>query len=154
MRVAPIAAALLLASTVAGFAQGGHVDLLAGPDRLQWGSAPAQYPAGAQVAVLSGNPFKNGPYVLRLKMPGGYQIPAHHHPTDENVTVLSGSFNAGIGDRLDRSKAQVFEPGGFARMPANVNHFAWATGETVVQVHGNGPFKIVYANPADDPSGK
>ena len=81
-----------------------------------------------------------------------YQIPAHHHPTTENVTVLSGSFHAGMGDKLDAAKGQTFEPGGFASLPAGMNHYAWTTAETIVQVHGNGPFAIVYVNPADDPS--
>lgn len=154
MRIAPVAVALLLSGPVLGFAQGSHVDLLSGPGGLQWASAPAAYPAGAQVAVLSGDPSKSGPYVLRLKMPASYQIAAHHHPTVENVTVLSGSFHAGMGDRLDLSKGQAFEPGGFASMPANMNHFAWTTSEAIVQVHGSGPFEIVYVNPADDPSKK
>jgi uncharacterized RmlC-like cupin family protein len=104
------------------------------------------------IAVLAGDPFKDGPYVLRLKMPANYRIPAHHHPTTENVTVVSGSFHAGMGDKLYADKGQVFEPGGFVSMPAGMNHFAWATTETIVQVHGNGPFAIVYVNPADDPS--
>jgi hypothetical protein len=62
------------------------------------------------------------------------------------------TFHAGMGDKLFADKGQVFEPGGFVSMPAGMNHFAWATTETIVQVHGNGPFAIVYVNPADDPS--
>lgn len=129
-------------------------DLLAAPNDAKFGPAPPSFPPGAQVAVLSGNPFAAGPYVLRLKMPGGYTIPAHHHPTTESVTVISGSFHAGMGDKLDRAHAITFKPGGFAALPANMNHFAWAVGATVVQVHGMGPFEIAYANPADDPSKK
>ena len=104
--------------------------------------------------MLSGDPSKNAPYVIRLKIPAGYQIPAHHHPTVENVTVLSGSFHAGMGDKLDQKNAATFEPGGFVSMPANMNYYAWATSETIVQVHGEGPFEVVYVNPADDPSKK
>ncbi len=152
MHVAPLTLALLLGGVA--FAQDRHVDLLAGPDNVKWGPAPPSFPKGAQIAVLSGDPFKTGPYVVRLKMPTGFQIPAHHHPTTENVTVMSGSFHAGMGDKLDQKNAQTFEPGGFVSMPANMNHYAWATSETVVQVHGDGPFKIVYVNPADDPSKK
>ena len=116
------------------------------------GACASNLPKGAVIAVLTGDPFKDGPYVLRLKMPANYRIPAHHHPTTENVTVVSGSFHAGMGDKLYADKGQVFEPGGFVSMPAGMNHFAWATTETIVQVHGNGPFAIVYVNPADDPS--
>jgi quercetin dioxygenase-like cupin family protein len=133
------------------FAQGGHMNLVTGPDNVQWGPAPPSLPAGAQVVILSGDPSKSGPFVLRLKMPPNYQIPAHHHSMAENVTVLSGDFHAGMGDKLDQSNAQVFKPGGFASLPANMNHYAWAGGETVVQIEGQGPFDIIYANPADAP---
>ena len=154
MHIAHVTLAVVLFGASPVFAQESHPDLLAGPAGLKWGSAPPTFPKGAQIAVLSGDPSKNAPYVIRLKMPANYQIPAHHHPTTENVTVLSGSFHAGMGDKLDQKKAQTFEPGGFVSMPANMNHYAWAQSETVVQVHGDGPFEIVYANPADDPSKK
>ena len=152
MRIGLAALAVLLTGTVPVFGQEGHADLLAGPAAAKWGPAPPTLPKGAQLAVLSGDPSKSGLYVIRLKLPANYQIPAHHHPTTENVTVLSGSFHAGMGDKLDRTKAVTFEPGGFAALPANMNHYAWASRDTVIQVHGEGPFAIVYVNPADDPS--
>jgi len=152
MRNGLMVLAVMLTSTLPVFAQEGHVDLLAGPAAVKWGPAPPALPKGAQIAVLSGDPSKNAPYVLRLKMPTGYQIPAHHHPTAENVTVLSGSFHAGMGDKLDRDKAQAFDPGGFVAMPANMNHYAWTTSEAVIQVHGGGPFAVTYVNPSDDPT--
>ena len=145
---------LVICGSVSVIAQGAPVDMATGPAGLKWGPAPPTLSAGAQIAVLSGDPTKNTPYVIRLKIPAGYQIPAHHHPTAENVTVLSGSFHAGMGDKLDQKNAATFEPGGFVSMPANINHYAWATSETIVQVHGEGPFEIVYVNPADDPSKK
>ena len=152
MRIHLAALAVLLAGTLQVAAQQGHVDLLAGPAAVKWGPAPPTLPKGAQLAVLSGDPSKAGLYVIRLKLPANYQIPAHHHPTAENVTVLSGSFHAGMGDKMDHSKAQAFEPGGFAALPANMNHYAWAASDTVIQVHGEGPFAVTYVNPADDPS--
>jgi anti-sigma factor ChrR (cupin superfamily) len=121
---------------------------------LKWGPAPSALPRGAQIAVVSGDPFKEGPYVLRLKMPGGYQIPAHNHPTTENVTVISGNFHIGMGDKLDAKQGIVLTAGGYAEAPAKMNHYAWATEPTVVQVHGQGPFAITYVNPADDPGKK
>jgi anti-sigma factor ChrR (cupin superfamily) len=154
MHISLVTLTLVLFGTTPVFAQDSHPDLLAGPGSLKWGPAPPTLPKGAQIAVLTGDPSKNAPYVVRLKMPANYQIPAHHHPTTENVTVLSGSFHAGMGDKLDQKNALAFEPGGFASLPANMNHYAWAQGETVVQVHGDGPFEIVYVNPADDPSKK
>ena len=152
MRIGFAALAVLLTGTLPVFGQDGHADLFAGPAAVEWGPAPSALPKGAQFAVLSGDPSKSGLYVVRLKLPANYQIPAHHHPTTENLTVVSGSFHAGMGDKLDRAKAVTLEPGGFAAMPANMNHYAWASRDTVIQVHGEGPFAIVYVNPADDPT--
>jgi quercetin dioxygenase-like cupin family protein len=152
MRVIAIAFAVMIAAPLPAWAQSSPMALVNGPDMVKWGPVPPSFPKGAMIAVLSGDPFKDGAYVVRLKMPANYQIPAHHHPTTENVTVLSGSFHAGMGDKLDVHKGQTFEPGGFASLPAGMNHFAWATTETIVQVHGDGPFAIAYVNPADDPS--
>ena len=106
----------------------------------------------AQSAVISGNPFAQGEYVLRLKMPAGYKIAAHNHPTNENVTVISGTFHLGMGDKLDEKKSITLTAGGFALAQARMNHYAWAETPTIVQVHGIGPFAITYVNPEDDPS--
>jgi hypothetical protein len=119
---------------------------------IQWGDAPPVFPAGAKFAVLMGDPGKPGPFTVRIKAPDGYKVAAHWHPTDENLTIISGTFNLGTGDKLDMSKGSALSAGAFATMPARMRHFAWTTGETVVQVHGMGPFKLVYVNPADDPS--
>jgi hypothetical protein len=148
MRIASVTLALLLCGTLPALAQGKKPDLLANPGDLKWLPAPPVLPAGAQIAVLSGDPTKSGPYVLRLKMPANYEIPAHHHPTVENVTVISGSFHAGMGNKLDEAHGVAFTPGGFVSMPANMNHYAWTTNETVVQVHGDGPFSFVYVDAA------
>jgi len=152
MRFAIVMLAVVLSSPLAALADSPPMELVAGPEAVKWGPVPPSFPKGAKIAVLAGNPFKEGPYVVRLKMPENYQLPAHHHPTAENVTVISGSFHAGMGEKLDVDKGQSFASGGFVSMPAGMNHYAWATAETVVQVHGNGPFAIVYVNPADDPS--
>jgi quercetin dioxygenase-like cupin family protein len=122
------------------------------PADLKWGAAPPALPAGAELTVLYGDPGKEGaPYVLRLKAPAGYKIPPHFHPTDENVTVLSGTFNVGMGDTLDPKASKPFPPGSFVQAPANMHHYAWCKGPCVVQVHGMGPFAITYVNAADDP---
>ena len=119
---------------------------------IKWGPAPPFFPKGAEFAVLSGDPSKDGLYVVRLKMPAGYKIPAHHHPTTENVTVVSGNFHIGMGDYLDEKKGIELTSGGYGEAPAKMNHYAWVTSPTIVQVHGQGPFAITYVNPADDPS--
>jgi anti-sigma factor ChrR (cupin superfamily) len=119
---------------------------------LKWGPAPPVVPKGAEAVVLDGDPFKEGgAYTLRLKMPDGYKIPPHWHPTDENVTVLSGTLGAGMGDKMDTASGQLIKPGGFVRMPKTMHHYAWAEGPTTVQVHGDAPFAFTYVNPADDP---
>jgi uncharacterized protein DUF4437 len=124
------------------------------PDTIMWGDAPPVLASGAQLAVLEGNPNAAGPYVVRLKMPDGYKIMPHWHPTQENVTVISGEFHVGMGDKFEEAGMQALPPGSFAPVPARTHHYAVAKGETVVQVHGMGPFKLVYVNPGDDPSKK
>ncbi len=145
-----LALALFLAGSATGSAQEMRMPL--NSDDVNWIPAPNVFPAGAQIAVISGDPFKDRLYVIRLKMPANYKIPAHNHPTTEYVTVVSGEFHIGMGDKLDTDKGQVLRAGGFAEAPAKMNHYAWTGGETVVQVHGQGPFAITYVNPADDPS--
>jgi len=127
-----------------------HVELPA--RQIRWGEAPAALPRGAKLAVLQGDPAAVGEIVtVRLKMPKGYTIPPHFHPTDEAVTVLSGSFSMGMGDRLDRSAVKVLGPGGWSFLPAGEHHYAIANVETIVQVNMVGPFGITYLNPSDDP---
>ena len=109
---------------------------------------------GRASRIVSGDPFKDGPYVLRLKIPKGYRIPAHSHPTTEGVTVLSGNFHIGMGDKFDEKKGMELTAGAYAEAPAKMNHYGWVTSNTVLQVHGPGPFAITYVNPADDPSKK
>jgi hypothetical protein len=118
---------------------------------LKWGPAPAVFPKGAQMAVLSGDPTKSGEYTVRLKMPANYRIMPHYHPATENVTVISGSMSAGMGDHFDKTKGMKFSRGGYASLGANVHHFAWTTEPAVIQVHGMGPFQLTYVNPADMP---
>jgi quercetin dioxygenase-like cupin family protein len=154
MRVASIAAVLLIAGSAPLVAQENHPDILKGPNDVKWGPAPPMLPKGAEMAVLTGDPSKAGLYVVRIKLPANAKVPAHHHPTVENITVISGSFHLGMGDKLDEKNGAALEPGGFASMPANMNHYAWARADSVVQIHGQGPFKIEYVNPADDPSKK
>ena len=125
------------------------------PDAVPYGPAPAFVPAGAQLAVLEGNPgAASGDYTVRLKMPDGYRIAPHWHPKRENVTVISGTFKVGMGDHFDESKMGDFPAGSFAFLDPDMHHYAMASGEVVVQVHGMSPFQFNYVNPEDDPSRK
>jgi quercetin dioxygenase-like cupin family protein len=118
---------------------------------IVWGAGPAHLPAGVEAVLLDGNPKEAVPTTLRLKFPAGYEIPPHLHPTQENVTVISGTFYIGTGDTLDKTKGTALEPGGFVAIPAEHHHYAWVEEETIVQVHLTGPFAITYLNPEDDP---
>jgi quercetin dioxygenase-like cupin family protein len=118
---------------------------------FQWGPAPAVFPPGAEMAVLEGDPSTAQPFTVRLRLPNGYKIPPHTHPTTENVTVLTGTFLAGVGIQFDESTLQAIGRDGFASIPANHAHYAMARGVTVVQVHAIGPFALTYVNPADNP---
>jgi quercetin dioxygenase-like cupin family protein len=124
------------------------------PEEIKWGPAPPILPSGAQIAVLSGDPAATGLVTIRLKMPAGYKIPPHFHPTDEHVTVISGTFALGMGDVLDPKKSKTLKPGGYGVAQANMHHFAWTKTGAVVQVDMMGPFMITYVNPADDPGKK
>jgi hypothetical protein len=122
------------------------------PDNIKWGPPPAVFDQSAQFAVIAGNPMASGSYVVRLKMPDGYKIMPHFHPTTENVTVISGTFHLGTGDKFDDTKGAEMPAGSFGFVGPNMHHYAWATGETIVQVHGMGPFKLTYVNAADAPT--
>ncbi len=125
------------------------------PEQVKWGPAPPFVPAGAQLAVLEGDPMaSSGDYTIRLKMPDGYKIAPHFHPLRENVTVLSGTLKVGMGDQFDASKMMSFGAGSFAYLDPSMHHYAGASGETIIQIHGMSPVKFNYINPADDPSGK
>lgn len=125
------------------------------PDQIKWGPPPPFVAAGAQLAVLEGDPGANsGEYTVRLSMPDGYKIAPHWHPKRENVTVISGSFKVGMGDKFEESKLMTFPAGSFAYLDPDMHHYAQASGPTVVQVHGMSPLQFNYLNPADDPTKK
>lgn len=148
-----LAAATFAAAATASIslAEGDHAPAAYLPEQAEWAPAPPVLPAGAEIAVLSGNPFGDGWFVLRLKLPSGYDVPAHIHSGDELITVISGEFNVGHGEKLDRDATTLLNAGGFVEMPAGHPHFAWTSAETVVQIHGPGPFDITYMDPADNP---
>ena len=120
---------------------------------FSWGPAPAIFPAGAQMAVLQGNPGGTEMFTVRLRFPNGYKIAPHTHPTDEHVTVISGHFKVGMGETVDANAMMTLKSGGFVTAPANHAHYASAVGPTVVQVSAMGPFAMTYVNPADTPPG-
>jgi quercetin dioxygenase-like cupin family protein len=130
---------------------GDHV--MVSPSDLKWADVPS-LPPGAKIAVIEGPPTKAVPFTFRLKFPPDYKVPAHWHPAIEHVTVISGEANFGIGDKFDQAKTHTLSAGSMAIMQPKTNHFVWTNQETVVQVHGVGPWAITYVDPADDPRKK
>lgn len=124
------------------------------PSEIIWSEGPPSLPKGAKMAILEGDPKKKGLFTMRLKLPANYKVPAHWHPVDEHVTVISGAFYMGLGDKLDISKGKALTLGGFAVIPPKTHHFAWTKRETVIQIHAMGPWQINYVNPQDDPRKK
>jgi quercetin dioxygenase-like cupin family protein len=112
--------------------------MLPAPD-IKWDEPPPVFAKGAQFVVLSGDPGKPGPFAVRLRMPAGYKIAPHWHPTDEHVTVVSGTFSLGMGEKFDAKATKELAAGGYALMPAEARHFAWTRGGATVQYTAWGP---------------
>ena len=148
MRAFSLSTCLLLAVTPAIHAQAAPADK---PAALKWGPAPAVFPMGARMAVVSGDPSKAAVFTVQLAMPSGYKIAPHFHPTDETVEVKKGTLLVGMGDKFDASKAKPMKAGDKGQVPAKAHHFAAAQGATFIQVTAMGPFALTYVNPADDP---
>ncbi|MEZ0332954.1 MAG: cupin domain-containing protein [Gemmatimonadales bacterium] len=121
------------------------------PDQVTWGPGPASLPPGAKAAVLEGNPAESGPFTMRVLLPNRYRIPPHYHPAVEHVTVLKGTFKVGMGEKFDGAAMTPLPTGTFAALEPGTRHFAESQGETIVQLHGVGPWGITYVNRADDP---
>jgi len=139
---------VLLTACVFASGQSAGGPTITKPGTLEWKA----FMPGGELAVLSGDPAKTGIYTIRLRLADGTKIPPHWHPEDENVTVLRGVFMAGMGEKFDDAALQELPSGTYVMMPKAMRHFAKAKGETVLQVHGAGPFVINYVNPEDDPA--
>ncbi len=121
------------------------------PSDLKWGEMPPGLPAGAKMAVLSGDPTKAGPFTVRMQAAAGYKIGPHTHPKAERVTVISGTFRIGMGEKMDDAATKEMSPGGYVVLPTGMAHFVSLTHDCVVQIDSEGPFQINYVNAADDP---
>lgn len=124
------------------------------PDDIKWADAPASLPPGAKAAVIEGDPQAAGLFTMRIKIPANYSIMPHSHPADEHITVIEGAFFMGIGEKYDKKAAKEIPKGGFAVMNTGTRHYAFTTKETIIQLHGMGPWGIIYVNAADDPRNK
>jgi ketosteroid isomerase-like protein/quercetin dioxygenase-like cupin family protein len=133
---------------------GSNEHVMAQAAALKWGDAPPSLPAGSKIAVVSGDPSKPGPFVVRVQTPAGYKIAPHWHPGDENLTVLSGNIAIGMGDAWDEAKMEQVGPGGYVGLPAQMRHSFLAKSAATFQIHGTGPLEVIYVNPKDDPRKK
>lgn len=149
----PFAAVLVFFVSVPGSWAQSSSHTMISPNDLKWSDVPS-LPPGAKIAVIEGPISEAVPFTFRLKFPANYQIPAHWHPAVERVTVLSGTFNMGVGDKLDTGKSMSLPPGSIMIMQPKTNHFAWTQEEVVVQLSGTGPWGVTYVNLADDPRKK
>jgi hypothetical protein len=153
----PLASIILLACVSILCADEHDADRAAGffsPEDIEWREGPGSLPPGAKLAVLEGDPTKEGAFVMRLLMPDGYSIPPHTHPKIERLTVISGIFHIAMGEKLDKKSGRKMPAGAFGYWAAGMKHFVWGEGETVVQLHGMGPWSIKYLKEADDPRNK
>lgn len=145
--------AALAVGTAAGAGEAAMHHVQLAPNELHWMAAPPVLPPGAKLAVLMGNPFHEGLFAVRLKLPAHYTIPPHWHPTAESFTIIKGELRVGMGDTVDKSKAKSVPVGGFVSLPALGHHYVY-TGddETIIDLFAYGPFQLYYVNPADDPA--
>jgi quercetin dioxygenase-like cupin family protein len=151
MRCASALVALVLLAGAATPALAAEDHVMVTPDQIKWGPAPAALPKGAEAAVIYGDPGKEGLFAMRLKLPAGYKVAPHTHPTIESVTVISGTFKLGMGETADAAKLQTFPAGSYFAFPPGTPHFTGADEETVIQISTVGPWGLTYVNPKDDP---
>ena len=137
-----VAAAVLLAGGTVAFASSMLKPSIFTPDSMHWMPGTGQIPSTVGVMVLDGDPTKPGPFTIRLNIPDGTKFPAHYHDDTERLTIISGTFMAGIGDKFDSTKLMALPAGSYAVLPAHLWHYAMAKGDTVVQVNGTGPFAM------------
>jgi quercetin dioxygenase-like cupin family protein len=146
VRTLLVVAALALSLQPALAQQAPHV--MVNADEVKWKEAPPILP-GAQISVLYGDPAKDGVFVMRLKFPANYRVPAHTHPVDEIVTVISGEFNIGMGREFDKAQTKPYKAGGLVAMPPGTEHFVYTDEETIIQISTQGPWALNFVNPGD-----
>ena len=119
---------------------------------IKWGTTPSL--PGAKFAVLQGPMNQAVAFIARIQFPDGYKIPPHFHSGIEHVTVITGVFAMGHGEKFEHTQVTPLRPGDVAIMQPQTPHFALTTGATEVQIHGVGPWTLTFVNPQDDPRNK
>jgi quercetin dioxygenase-like cupin family protein len=139
-----------LCVTTAALAQAPTMSVVPAAD-MQWKEGPRSLPRGAQMMVLEGDPSQPGPFTIRFKFPDGFQIAPHWHTQTEHATVLAGVLHLGMGETFHPGAMKALAAGSFGYWVAGTRHFARAEGETILQLHGQGPWTVQYVNAGDDP---
>lgn len=147
-----VVAAAIAVPGIAVAQHGAHAHTFAPAKDLKWNDTPAL--PGAKLAVIEGPLNEAKPFILRLKFPANYKIPPHFHSAIEHVTVISGEFFMGVGEKAQDGKGTGLKPGDVAIMQPNTPHYAYTTQATEVQVHGVGPWTLTFVNAKDDPRKK
>jgi quercetin dioxygenase-like cupin family protein len=150
MAIATLAIGIGALAATFAFGQHSEAHRVVMPGELKWADVPS-LPPGAKIAVIEGPMNEEVPFTIRLKLPKGYAIPPHSHPAIERVTVISGTFHMGVGNKLDRQKTHALPAGAIGIIQPGAAHYAWTEEETVVQLNGNGPWGVNYVDPTDDP---
>jgi hypothetical protein len=102
---------------------------------------------GRFIQVLYGDPDREGGhYVIRIGNDDGQIVFPHRHPEDEHIVVIQGTWHLGHGEVFDRQVLEEMPVGTYGVVPKTMPHFAWSRGETIIQVHGVGPFKQLFVD--------
>ena len=108
------------------------------PDQLPWGPVNA---AGAQTAVVVGDPAKPGFYMVYNRWTKGNHFSRpHFHPNDRYIVVLQGTWWVGSGPKFDPANTTAMQAGSFVTHFAKQVHWDGAKDEdTVLLIMGEGP---------------
>ena len=121
------------------------------PEAIDW-KPFAAFPPLVRLAIMAGQPSEPGPYMIRVKVPGGMKLMPHRRSEDRIYTVISGVFYIGVGEEFDPDKLEAYPPGAVIVLPGDTSHFHWAkSGEYISQVTAIGPLGFEYVNSKDDP---
>lgn len=153
MKTSAFSLALIFSGTVASAADlpyDGEGHLMLDPANLEWSDVASMAPP-AQIAMIEGPPAEEEAFTFRLKLPAGYELLPHTHPAYERVTVVSGTLHFAEGDTFSRDDTTALNQGAVAIMPPGTPMYGYVEEDTVIQIHGAGPWAIEYLNPEDDP---
>ena len=150
-RIAAVAAIVAVSALTSPVALAEEDHVLIESEGFEYQAGPPSLGKGAEYSVLYGDPSSDGVFAVRLRLPDGFHIAPHFHGRPEIVTVISGAFRIGMGETADPDGGTLLEPGGFFAYPTGMAHYAYAEGETVVQLNSSGPWTITYVRDDDDP---